>query len=63
MIRESGARNSNREREVAGMSRALKLAAKENEVGIIALSQTNEAGQLRESRAIELGAQVGLHLS
>lgn len=45
------------------MSRALKLAAKENEVGIIALSQTNEAGQLRESRAIELGAQVGLHLS
>ena len=58
LIRESGARNSNREREVAGMSRALKLAAKENEVGIIALSQTNEAGQLRESRAIEQDADL-----
>jgi len=43
----------NREREVASISRGLKLLAKSLKVPVIALSQLNEAGKLRESRAIE----------
>ena len=45
-----------RERQVANMSRQLKIAAKESGVLVIALSQLNEEGQLRESRAIEQDA-------
>ena len=43
----------NREREVASISRGLKLLAKSMKVPVIALSQLNESGKLRESRAIE----------
>lgn len=52
----------NRERQVANMSRALKIAAKESGVFIIALSQLNEEGQLRESRAIEQDADEVLYV-
>lgn len=54
---EGGSRDS-RERLVADMSRRLKIAAKENDVLVIALSQLNEAGELRESRAIEQDADA-----
>jgi replicative DNA helicase len=62
LLRESGSRTSNREREVAGMSRSLKLAAKETGVCIIALSQVNEHGQLRESRALEQDADAVVYI-
>lgn len=46
----------NRERQVADMSRALKVAAGESKVLVYALSQLNDDGRLRESRAIEQDA-------
>lgn len=58
---EKGARDS-RERIVADMSRTLKLAAKENDVTVIALSQVNADGELRESRAIEQDADTVLQI-
>lgn len=58
---EKGNRDS-RERIVADMSRTLKLAAKENDVTIIALSQVNADGELRESRAIEHDADIVLQI-
>ena len=45
-------RDNSREREVAEISRSLKILARELGVAVIALSQLNEQGQLRESRAI-----------
>jgi replicative DNA helicase len=45
-------RDSNRQREVAEMSRKLKALAMQLDVVVVALSQLNEQGQLRESRAI-----------
>lgn len=51
-----------RERVVASMSRRLKIAAKQLDVSIIALSQVNESGELRESRAIEQDADIVLHV-
>jgi replicative DNA helicase len=42
-----------RERQVADVSRCLKLVAKELQVTIIALTQLNSEGASRESRAIE----------
>lgn len=58
---EKGTKDS-RERIVADMSRTLKLAAKENDVTIIALSQVNADGELRESRAIEHDADIVLQI-
>ncbi len=46
----------NRERQVADMSRTLKVAAGESKVLVYALSQLNDEGKLRESRAIEQDA-------
>lgn len=62
LIGTDGQERENRERIVAGMSRLLKVTAKETKTCIIALSQLNEAGELRESRAIEQDADVVLYV-
>jgi replicative DNA helicase len=49
---------ANRQQEVADISRRLKMLAVELDVVVIALSQLNEAGQLRESRAIGQDADI-----
>ena len=58
---EDGSRDS-RERIVADMSRTLKITAKELDVVVIALSQVNADGELRESRAVEQDADIVLHV-
>jgi replicative DNA helicase len=45
-----------REQEVAGIARDLKLLAESLKIPIIALSQLNDDGKVRESRAIEQNA-------
>ncbi len=62
LIGTDGQERESRERIVAGMSRLLKVTAKETACCIIALSQLNEAGELRESRAIEQDADVVLYV-
>lgn len=48
----------NREQQIAGISRSLRSLAKEANVPIIVLSQINEDGKLRESRAISHDAHI-----
>jgi replicative DNA helicase len=55
-------RDSSREREVAAISRELKSLALELGVVVLALSQVNEEGQLRESRAIGQDADIVLQI-
>jgi replicative DNA helicase len=55
-------RDSSREREVAEISRTLKLLAGELKVAIIGCSQVNDEGKLRESRAIGQDADVILKI-
>lgn len=62
LIGTEGQDRESRERIVAGMSRLLKVTAKETGCCVIALSQLNEAGELRESRAIEQDADVVLYV-
>ncbi len=62
LVAESGSRSTNREREVAAMARLMKITAKENRQAVVALSQTNEEGQLRESRAIDNDTDVVMHV-
>jgi replicative DNA helicase len=50
----------NRQQQVADISRRLKMLAVELEVVVVALSQLNEQGQLRESRAIGQDADIVL---
>ena len=52
----------NRERQVAKMSRTLKIAAKESGVLVIALTQLNEDGEIRESRAVRMDADEVLYI-
>lgn len=58
MSRKRGRDPSNREQEVAQISRVLKVLALETGAAVMALSQLNEDGALRESRAIEHNADV-----
>ena len=53
---------ANREQEIAQISHGLKAIANENKCPLIALSQLNEDGYLRESRAIGHDASVVLLL-
>jgi replicative DNA helicase len=53
----------NREQEIAQISHGLKAIAGESKCPLIALSQLNEEGYLRESRAIGHDASVVLVLS
>jgi len=55
-------REINRQREVADISRRLKVMAGELKVVVIALSQLNESGRLRESRAIGQDADLVLFI-
>lgn len=55
-LAKAGQTKENRERQVAEMSRTLKVAAGESKVLVYALSQLNDEGKLRESRAIEQDA-------
>jgi replicative DNA helicase len=55
-----GTTKRTREEEVAGVSRALKGLAMRMRVPVLALSQLNEDGKVRESRAIEHDAAVFL---
>ena len=62
LIGTEGNTRESRERLVADMSRRLKIAAKENNVVVVALSQVNADGELRESRAIEQDADLVLQV-
>jgi replicative DNA helicase len=55
-------KGSNREQFVAAVSRSLKLAAVASHVTVLALSQLNEEGKLRDSRAIGFNADTVLTL-
>lgn len=57
--KESG----NREQDVARVSRKLKALAKEMSVPVLALSQLNDDGKIRESRAIRHDANIVLNLT
>jgi replicative DNA helicase len=52
LVTAPGEKDQNREREVATISRGIKQMALEFDVPVIALSQLNEEGKMRESRAI-----------
>lgn len=53
MVASPRVKGQNREQEVAGISRACKQLAKRLKCPVITATQLNEAGQSRESRAIE----------
>lgn len=57
-LMEPSARDDNRERQVAESSRVIKTTAAELGVPIIVLSQLNDHGRSRESRAIEQDSNI-----
>ena len=62
LIRGNRARGESREEEVARVSGSLKQLAKELACPVISATQLNEAGQSRESRAIEQDADAALYI-
>jgi replicative DNA helicase len=60
LIRGNRQRGESREEEVARVSGGLKQLAKELQCPVISATQLNEAGQSRESRAIEQDADAAL---
>jgi replicative DNA helicase len=58
----AGKASDTREREVAAIARGLKTFAQSVKVPVIALSQVNDAGKVRESRALFNDANVVLML-
>lgn len=62
LIEGSQRRNSNRQEEVAAISRGLKALAKRLKCPVFSASQLNDDGRLRESRAIGQDADVVLKI-
>lgn len=60
LVETSRSKNETREQQVAFISRSLKRLATELGIHVIALSQLNEDGKLRESRAIGQDANLVL---
>lgn len=61
--RETARDGGNREREVAKIAEDLKRLASELKVPVVALSQLNDDGRVRESRAIKQHANILLKIS
>jgi replicative DNA helicase len=55
-------KNSTRQEAVAGVSRSLKRLAAELNIVVIALSQLNDNGELRESRSLGMDANIVLKI-
>lgn len=62
LVNTSGYKD-NREQQVASISRGMKALAKETKLPVIALSQLNEEGKVRESRGIAHDANIVMLLS
>jgi replicative DNA helicase len=62
LIRGNRGRGESREEEVARVSGSLKQLAKELSCPVISATQLNEAGQSRESRAIEQDADAAFYI-
>lgn len=62
LVSPANLKNVNRQQEVADISRKLKMLAIELDVVVVALSQLNEQGALRESRAIGQDADIVLFI-
>jgi replicative DNA helicase len=63
LIRGGRTKNESREEEIARVSGGLKQLAKELRCPVLSASQLNEAGQTRESRAIEQDADALLFIA
>lgn len=63
LIVPSGKAPDSRQEQVAQISRALKLLASELKIAVLTMSQLNDDGRLRESRAIGHDADVVLRIS
>jgi len=63
LIRGGRTKNETREEEIARVSGGLKQLAKELRCTVLSASQLNEAGQTRESRAIEQDADALLYIT
>jgi len=62
LVRGNRGRGESREEEVARVSGGLKQLAKELQCPVISATQLNEAGQSRESRAIEQDADAAFYI-
>jgi len=58
----SGTKKVSRERKIAEVSRRLRLLTLELKISVVALSQLNDEGRLRESRAIGHDADTVIHI-